>query len=53
MPLLAIGLVYALRRALQIGHGLFGDNGRARRALIPIGGFCTAATCGFLTFFVG
>ena len=53
MPLLAIGLVYALRRALQIGHGLFGDNRRARRALWPIGGFCTVATCGFLMFFVG
>ncbi|MBI3182964.1 MAG: 4Fe-4S binding protein, partial [Myxococcales bacterium] len=53
MPLLAIGLLYALRCGYQAGLRLFGSERAAWRGLLPIGGFATAVTLGFLVFFVG
>ncbi len=53
IPLLAGGLYFALKRGHQIGQALFGDGPAAWRALIPIGTFCSVATCGFLLFFAG
>lgn len=53
MPLLAVGLLYALKRGYQAGVHLFGSDRAALRALVPVGGFAMAVTLGFLLFFVG
>jgi ferredoxin len=53
LPLLGIGLYYAVRRGYQIGVQLFGDRALALRALVPIASFAVAVVCGFWVFFAG
>jgi polyferredoxin len=53
IPLLALGLYFALRRGYKIGLRLFGSDRAAVRGLVPIGVFSTLVTLGFLVFFAG
>jgi len=53
IPLLLIGLYYALRTAYRFAVDRFGSRQAAVRASLPVAVLCTIVACGFMWFFVG
>ena len=53
IPLLLIGLVFALRRGHGIALELTGDNRRAAVSLLPHGVLCSAMIVGFIRLYAG
>jgi len=53
IPLLFIGLYYALRTAYRFARERFGDGPSALRACAPVAILSTIVSCGFLWIFVG
>jgi hypothetical protein len=53
IPCLLFGLYYSLLRGHQLALGLWGDNRRAVRSLLPLIVLLTAITAAFLRLFVG
>jgi len=53
IPLLAIGLYYALRTAYRFARERFGNGTVAVRACAPVAVLCTVVSCGFLWLYVG
>ena len=53
VPILLTGLFWSLRTGFRVALDLFGDRGRATRALAPLSVFLTTVTVLFLRLFVG
>jgi hypothetical protein len=53
LPLLLVGLYYALRTAYRFARERFGSRQAAVRATLPVAVLCTLVCCGFMWFFVG
>ncbi len=53
IPLLLVGLYYAIRKGHEIAAQVWQDNDRAVRSLMPVGTLLTLVTIAFMKLFVG
>jgi len=53
IPLLLLGLYFAIKRGYDISLILYQDKSRAARSLIPVGVVCTTVILVFLKLFTG
>ncbi|MBW8015739.1 MAG: 4Fe-4S binding protein [Planctomycetes bacterium] len=53
IPLLLLGLFYAIKRGYDISLSLYQDKAKAARSLIPLGVVCTVVVLAFLKLFTG